>query len=46
MPPRHFWWLCETLDEGADTKRGGADLTEQDKAQMARLIQDAKEGKI
>jgi len=46
MPPRHFWWLVETLDDGAKSKRGGGALSEQDKAQMLRMIQDAKEGKL
>jgi hypothetical protein len=42
MPPRHFWWLCETLD--GSTKRKG--LSNDDRAQMLRLIDDANKGKL
>jgi len=42
MPPRHFWWLCETL--GESTERKG--LSEDDRAQMLRLMDDAKEGRL
>jgi hypothetical protein len=42
MPPRHFWWLCETLEDG--TKRKG--LNADDRAQMSRMIEDAKKGKL
>jgi hypothetical protein len=41
MPPRHFWWLCETLEEG--TKRKG--LSADDRAQMLRLLDNAVKGK-
>jgi len=42
MPPRHFWWLCETL--GETTKRKG--LNADERAQMLRLIDDANKGKL
>lgn len=42
MPPRHFWWLMETLEEG--TKRKG--LTADERAQMLRLLEDAQKGKF
>lgn len=41
MPPRHFWWLCETLEEGA--KRKG--LSNDERSQLMRLYDDAKKGK-
>ena len=43
MPPRHFWWLLETLEEG--TKRKGS-ITQDERAQMLRLLDDAKKGKF
>jgi len=42
MPPRHFWWLCETLEE--PTKRKGFDADE--RAQLKRLLEDAEKGKF
>lgn len=45
MPPRHFWWLVETLDEGGNAKRK-AGLSDQDKAQLMRLLHDAQKGKL
>jgi hypothetical protein len=45
MPPRHFWWLAETLDEGKSTKRGGAGLDDETRAQLKRLLEDAQKGK-
>ena len=42
MPPRHFWWLAESLQEPA--KRKGLDADE--RAQMLRLIDDANKGKL
>jgi hypothetical protein len=41
MPPRHFWWLCETLEEG--TKRKGLD--DDTRAQLQRLLDNAVKGK-
>lgn len=34
MPPRHFWWLAETLQE--PTKRAGLDAD--DRARLLRLM--------
>lgn len=45
MPPRHFWWLVETLDQGGGAKRG-AGFTETERAQMLRLLEDAQKGKF
>ena len=42
MPPRHFWWLVESLEERP--KRKG--LSNDDRAQMLRLLEDAQKGKI
>lgn len=39
MPPRHFWWMAETLQEPA--KRKGLDADE--RAQLLRLME--KSGK-
>ncbi|HCZ00180.1 MAG TPA: hypothetical protein DHV56_09325 [Rhodobacter sp.] len=39
MPPRHFWWLCETLEDGTKRETGlGAD----DRAQLLRLLKQSK----
>lgn len=42
MPPRHFWWLCETLEE--KTKRKGFD--DEERAHMLRLLENAQRGKV
>jgi hypothetical protein len=42
MPPRHFWWLVETLDQEAKAKRGGGGLDEDTKAQLMHMINKAK----
>lgn len=42
MPPRHFWWLCETLED--KTKRKGLDG--ETKAQLKRLLEDAQKGRF
>lgn len=37
MAPDHFWWLVETLDAGAETKR-----TVRDVAPLKELLRRAK----
>jgi hypothetical protein len=39
MPPRHFWWLAETL-----TERPGVSLDDDDKKEMLDLLRRAKRG--
>ena len=39
MPPRHFWWLAETLEE--PTKRGPS-IGETDRNQMLAMLRKAK----
>jgi len=42
MPPRHFWWLAETL--GGSTKRKGLD--DDTRAQLQHLLRNAEKGKV
>jgi len=44
MVPRHFWWLCETLD-GADTKRG-ARLSKADREELLDLVEQYNRGDL
>ena len=42
MPPRHFWWLAESLQGPA--KRKGLD--DDTRAQLQRLLRNAEKGKV
>ncbi|NBW12556.1 MAG: hypothetical protein EBR82_31475 [Caulobacteraceae bacterium] len=43
MPPRHFWWLLETLEEGTKPEPGGS-LGADEKAQLMHMLREARKG--
>jgi hypothetical protein len=42
MVPRHFWWLIETLQ----AERPGAHITDEERAELLAMLDDANHGAV